>query len=354
MSYLIPFIYVILAAVLFGASAPVAKLFLTEVKPLPMAAFLYLGSGTGLIIFKIISKIAGRKKNTEASLRKKDIPFLIGAIVAGGIAGPVLLMMGLRVTPASTASLLLNMEAVATALIAAALFREAVGRRVWAAVGIITASSIILTLDINGGWGFAPGALAIIGACILWGLDNNLTGCISSRDPVQVVLTKGIFAGTFSLLLAFCFKDPIPSASVVAGIMILGFFSYGLSIVFFVLAMRHIGAARVGALFGTAPFIGAILSFIIFRNTPDIFFLIAMPFMVIGAVLLLTEKHSHNHVHTACFHDHGHNHDDSHHEHEHPDEDIPIDSYHSHSHSHEIFSHEHSHLPDLHHRHEHD
>ncbi|MBI6871216.1 DMT family transporter [Clostridium aciditolerans] len=343
----------ITAALLFGASAPISKLLLGSIDPVPLAAFLYIGSGIGLIIFKIIKRCINKSEDREAPLSKKDIPWLITAVFLGGVVAPIILMNSLKVTPASTASLLLNFEGVATTLIATCFFKESVGKRIWIAIIMITSSTVILSWDFSNQWGFSLGATGVVIACLCWGIDNNFTGKISLKDPFSIVIIKGIGAGSFSLILSLLLKSNFPSIKIIALAMILGCFSYGFSIVLFVLALRGLGSARTSALFGTAPFIGAILSFILFNERISITFIVALPLMIIGAILLLRENHEHEHLHRAVMHEHRHCHGDGHHEHLHKEE-IADDFYHSHIHTHESIMHNHSHTPDIHHKHDHD
>jgi len=270
-------------------------------------------------------------------------------VVALGAAGALL---GLDRTPASTASLLLNFEAVATALIAILFFRESVGRRILWAVGLITVASILLTWN-GGNWGFSLGALAIVGACFLWGLDNNLTRHISGKDPLMIVGVKGIGAGLFSLLIVFILKAPMPSFGFILIGMMVGVICYGLSIQLFILALRGLGSARTGTLFGIAPFVGAALSIIFLKEIPQTFFWVAVPVMILGAWLMLSEDHAHQHTHDPLEHAHAHSHPDEHHEHGHEGATRAISGQHTHLHHHQPVMHSHPHSPDLHHRHDH-
>jgi drug/metabolite transporter (DMT)-like permease len=348
---LIPVIQAILAATLFGASAPISKLLLGEIHPIPLAGFLYLGSGLGLFFWQGISRLL-KISSSEAHLTRKDYPWLAGAILAGGIIAPITLMFSLRTTPAATASLLLNFEGVATAIIAVIVFGEAIGSRIWLAIGCISLSTILLSLNPAGGWGFSIGALGVLVACILWGADNNLTRNISAKDPITIVAYKGLGAGSLSLLLAMALGIHFPTVKVVLECMFLGLLSYGLSIVLFILAMRSLGATRTVALFGSAPFVGTILSFIIFREAVSTLFFIGLPIMILGAFLLVGEEHSHMHEHHVIEHEHSHKHDDNHHNHVHLGEVKLIGDSHTHLHIHET-KHSHSHTPDIHHRHSH-
>ncbi len=326
-------IQALLAAVLFGASAPLAKLLLGEIDPIPLAGFLYVGSGIGSWLLFAVQKAGKHSRSREASLSKKDFPWLLGALAAGGVAAPILLMLGLNRTPASTASLLLNFESVATTLLAVLIFKEAVDRRILWAIGLITAASILLSWS-GGQWGFSLGALGVLGACFLWGLDNNLTRHISGKNPLTIVGIKGLGAGGFSLLLALLLGKPLPGWGYIGIAMLVGAICYGLSIQLFILALRSLGASRTGALFGAAPFIGTLLSFLILRDVPGMLFWAALPIMLAGAWLMLTEKHAHLHEHAHLEHVHAHAHDDEHHEHEHEDGEIVVDRQHSHGHVH--------------------
>lgn len=345
-----PMAQAILAAILFGISAPISKLILGYVEPIPMAAFLYLGSGIGLLLFRTVQHLNRNFKGAEAKIVKSDVKWIIGAIIAGGVLAPIVLMFSLPNTSASTASMLLNFEAVATTLIAVLAFKEAIGKRIWLAIALITIASILLSWNFNGKFGFSLGALGVLLACILWGADNNFTRNISAKDPFIIVTIKGLGAGTFTLLLTFITKSNFPDIKLVLGIMLLGFFSYGLSIVLFIYAMRSIGASRTSAFFSTAPFVGTILSFIIFRELPNFLFYISLPIMILGAILILGEKHGHLHSHITLDHEHRHSHKDEHHNHKHNEGE---NLEHSHSHKHENIEHTHSHKPDIHHRHDH-
>lgn len=307
-----PMMLAMLGAVLFGASAPLSKILLGEIDPVMMAALLYLGSGTGLLTFMLVRPYLGIPPGER--LAKPDLPWLAGAVLAGGVAAPIVLMLGLQETPASTASLLLNFECVATTVLAAFLFKEYIGRRIWLAAGCITLASAVLSFK-NGELGLSAGALGIILACILWGFDNNLTRNISTKDPLAIGVVKGLVAGSFSFVLALVLGAHIPPPAIVLAAMLLGCVSYGLSIVLFIIAMRTLGAARTSAWFGIAPFAGAAISFLVFRNSPGIMFLIALPFMVLGALMLFGEEHGHTHLHVHGTITHEHWHSDAEHHH---------------------------------------
>lgn len=287
----------------------------------------------------------------EARLARSDWPWLVGAILAGGVIAPIMLMISLRHAPAATASLLLNFEGVATTLIAAIVFKEAIGRHAWWAIGLITLASILLSTDFTNKWGFSLSALGVLAACIMWGIDNNLTRNISAKDPLVIVIVKGLGAGLVSLIIAVALGNTFPSPGVTLLALLLGSLSYGLSIFLFVYAMRGLGAGRTSALFGTAPLAGILLSFLIFREIPGIFFFIALLVIASGAYILLMEDHDHVHVHEYIVHEHRHTHKDGHHEHEHIVESDR--QSHSHVHTHDILEHAHDHAPDIHHRHSH-
>jgi drug/metabolite transporter (DMT)-like permease len=336
----------LLAAIFFGASAPIAKLLLGDIAPIFLAAFLYLGSGAGITLVKWTQRM--RSRDVEAGIKRADIPWLAGAIIAGGIIAPIVLMISLQSTPASTASLLLNFEGVATTLIALLFFKEAISRRAWTAIIVITLASIFLSTDFASGFGLSVGALGVILACVLWGADNNFTRNISGKDPLAIVAWKGLVAGTFSFLLAGALGDPFPALKTILGALILGFVSYGLSTMLFIRSMRGLGAARTSALYGTAPLAGVILSIMLFDESPSFFFIIAAILMIGGALLLISERHEHSHVHTVLFHEHSHRHDDAAHAHD------AFEGTHSHEHEHPAEEHTHDHMPDIHHRHGHE
>jgi drug/metabolite transporter (DMT)-like permease len=348
----LPFILqALLAALFFGASAPLSKLLLGEVPPVLMAAFLYLGSGTGITLARLSQRMTSTQR--EAGIKRPDVGWLVGAIVAGGIVAPILLMISLQHTPASTASLLLNFEGVATTLIALFFFRESISRRAFAAIIAITLASIFLSLTpqpasspfTNFLSGFSLGALGILLACTLWGLDNNFTRNISAKDPLTIVAWKGLVAGTFSLGLGLFLGQQLPSIPSILKILLLGFVSYGLSTMLFIYSMRGLGASRTSALYGTAPLAGVILSIVIFHDPLTWAFVVSATLMVAGALMLSSEEHAHFHIHQPVVHEHRHSHDEFH---AHDTANV----VHSHEHEHPRAEHEHGHMPDIHHRHE--
>jgi drug/metabolite transporter (DMT)-like permease len=329
-------------AILFGASAPVAKVLLGDTDPVVLAGLLYAGSGLGLALLSLLRR--AEIVRTEAKLSAGDLPWLAGSLLAGGVAAPVLLMVSLQATPAATASLLLNFESVATAAIALLIFREAIGRRVWAAIGLITLGCVLLAVNLSAGFGLSAGALGVIGACALWGIDNNFTNKISSKDPLAIGMIKGLGAGSFTLAVALLLGRPMPGMTASLAALCLGAVSYGVSIAMFILASRGLGAARTSAWFGSAPFAGAVLSLLVFREFPGLQFLAALPFMAGGALLLFGEKHEHRHVHLPMEHEHYYVTDEHH----------PFKAENSYRHRHGTLRHAHPHRPDIHHRHGHE
>lgn len=333
------------SAALFGASTPIAKLLLGAINPWLLAGLLYLGSGAGLWLFRLVDR--GR---AEAPLRGSDMPWLAAAIIAGGVIGPVLLMTGLVSTASSQAALLLNLEGVATMVIAWVVFRENFDRRILVGAGAILAGAMVLSWP-TGAQGVGLGALAIAGACVAWGIDNNLTRKVSGADPVQIAMLKGLAAGATNLILALALGARMPSPPLIAAAALLGFFGYGVSLVLFVMALRHVGAARTGAYFSVAPFIGAALGVLLLGDSISWTLVIAGALMAAGVCLHLLERHEHEHLHEPMEHEHAHVHDE-HHRHDH-DGDDPLGEPHTHRHSHGRLVHRHPHFPDLHHRHEH-
>jgi drug/metabolite transporter (DMT)-like permease len=336
------------AAALFGASTPFAKLLLGEISPVVLAGLLYLGSGLGLALLRLAR---GRNERPrEARLAAGDWGWLAGAILAGGVVAPLLLLWGLSTSGAAETSLLLNFEGVMTTLVAAALFREAVGSRVWLAALVMLAGGLVLAYDPQAPLAFSAQSLAIVGACFGWAVDNNLTRKISGADPVVIAMTKGLAAGSCNLALGLALGGTFPVFGAAAGALALGFASYGVSLVLFIYALRHLGAARTGAHFSTAPFIGAALAVPLLGEPVTPGLLAAAALMAIATWLVLTESHLHEHEHGPVVHSHRHLHDEHHH-HVHNGDEGP--EPHAHEHAHEPMRHAHPHVPDLHHRHEH-
>lgn len=339
------------SAVLFGASTPFAKLLLGDgVNPWLLAGLLYLGSGIGLAGLQLLRRLASVPQS-EAPLRLADLPWLGLIVLSGGVAGPVLLMLGLASTTASSASLLLNLESLATMVIAWTVFRENVDWRILIGALSILAGAVVLPWQ-GGPSGFGWGAFLIAGACLAWGIDNNLTRKLSAADPVQITIAKGLVAGGANLALALAAGARLPAPPALAGAAILGFFSYGVSLVLFVFALRYLGSARTGAYFSTAPFIGATLAVMLLSEPVGPQLVAAAVLMGVGLYLHFVERHEHEHQHEAMEHDHRHVHD-AHHQHAHSPDDPPREP-HTHRHRHARLAHSHPHFPDLHHRHGHD
>ncbi|MEZ0223076.1 MAG: DMT family transporter [Alphaproteobacteria bacterium] len=337
------------SAALFGASTPLSKLLIGSIDPWMLAGLLYLGAGIGLFIWSRARRMMGIKTG-EAPLRKADLPWLLLVILFGGVLGPVLLMLGLAQVEASSAALLLNLEGLATMLIAWVVFRENVDRRILLGAFAILAGAVLISWQGVGG-GSGLGMLLIAGACLSWGIDNNLTRKLSSADPVQIVTVKGLVAGGVNVGLAMLHDASLPPSMALCYAAVVGFLGYGVSIVCYVHALRHLGTARSGAYFSTAPFIGAALSLLLFVEPLTWRLAAAGALMLWGVWLHVTEGHAHDHEHEEMTHEHAHSHD-AHHQHEHGP-DNPKGEPHVHVHTHKPLRHRHPHFPDLHHRHRH-
>jgi len=343
-------LYSLIAALLFGVSTPFAKLLLESIHPVMLGGVLYLGSGIGLLIIRL----ARDRRWIATGITKGEWPWLIGAIAFGGCLAPVLLMLGLTQTSGASASLLLNVEAVLTAVIAWVFFRENADHRIILGMVVIVIGGILVswpsatTEDLGNTW---LGPIYIVGACLCWAIDNNLTRKVSASDALLVAGSKGMVAGlvncSIALFLGFQFPTLIP---LVKGAL-LGFMGYGISLVLFVLALRHLGTARTGAYFSTAPFLGAAVSIALFNEPTSMLFWLASLCMTAGVWLHLTEKHDHLHTHDPLEHNHVHGHD-IHHQHDHAFESVENEP-HIHFHQHVVLTHKHPHYPDIHHRHQH-
>ena len=337
------------AAVLFGLSTPLAKGMLADVSPQLLGGLFYLGSGLGLSIL-----VQGRKAGSARapSLSRRDALWLGGAILCGGVLAPPLQLLGIQRTPGSTASLLLNLESVFTALLAWIAFGEHVNRRTALGMLLITCGGIALS------WTGAVerrgllGGAAIAGACALWGLDNNLTQKVSGQDATWIALIKGLVAGIVNCTIALLAGARVPSLPLIARALAIGFFSYGLSLVLFVRALRSLGTARTGAYFSLAPFVGAAIGLVAWSEPLTVQLALAAALMGCGLWLNLTERHAHSHAHALLDHGHEHVHDE-HHQHAHAPGDPPGEP-HTHTHHHDALTHSHAHFPDLHHRHDHE
>lgn len=342
----------LLSAALFGVSTPAAKALLGAIDPAVLAGLLYCGAGLGVAILRRIPGLpTSRSAAVETPLGRSDVPWLAGAIVAGGIVGPLLLMLGLSRTDAAAASLLLTLEGVATALLAWFVFYENFDRRVALGMACLVAGAVALS------WSGQPtlsgllGPAAIVAACIAWGLDNNLTRKVSLADPLQIVQLKGLIAGPVNLVIGLSAGGSLPSITPLALAGIVGFLGYGVSLALFVFALRHLGTARTAAYFSTAPFLGALAAIALLGEPVTAQLAVAGLLMAIGVWLHLTERHEHEHGHEPMVHAHVHVHDE-HHQHAHNPSDPPGEP-HSHKHRHAWMRHRHPHVPDMHHTHRH-
>ena len=331
------------AALLFGASTPFAKLLLVSSSPWIVAGLLYLGSGIGLAMYRWSARLP------KLHLSRVDIGWLAGAILAGGVAGPVLLMLGLSHMPGSGASLLLNAEGVLTAMLAWFVFRENLDRRVALGMALIVAGALVLAWPGQARFGSLLPSLCVLGACLAWAIDNNLTRKVALADATFVAMTKGLFAGAMNVALAIGIGADFPRVPVVLAAGLVGFLGYGVSLTLFVIALRHLGAARTGAYFSIAPFAGAILAIPLLHEAWTAQTFAAAVLMGWGVYLHLTERHEHMHAHEPMEHEHLHDHDE-HHAHAHAQ---LVEGPHTHIHLHEQMTHIHPHFPDSHHQHEH-
>ena len=345
-------LYALASAALFGLSTPAAKVLVGSIHPAVLAGLLYCGAGIGVAVLRRALPPATISGAPEAALARSELPWLGGAIFMGGVVGPLLLMAGLARTDAAAASLLLTLEGVATALLAWFMFHENFDRRIALGMIFLVAGAVVLA------WSGAPtlssviGPLSILGACLAWGLDNNLTRKVSLADPLQVVELKGLIAGPVNLILGFSIGAPIPSIPAVLIAGVVGFFGYGVSLALFVIALRLLGTARTGAYFSTAPFLGSVAAVVALGEPVTLQLVIAGALMGVGVFLHLTEHHEHEHLHEPMAHTHPHVHDE-HHRHQHGASD-PTGEPHTHFHQHGRMRHAHPHLPDMHHLHRHD
>lgn len=342
------------AAMTFGISTPFAKLLVGEVPPVLLAGLLYLGAAIGLGLWGTVRRmVSSEHPNTGARLQKADLPWLAGVVLFGGIGGPLLLMVGLSTTTGSAAALLLNLEGVFTALIAWMVFKEHTDRRIMLGMLLIVAAGMLLgAREGSGAVQKIVGPLAVMAACLCWAIDNNFTRKLSGCDSVTLAGIKGAIAGSVNTGIAvMLLGTPLPSVSLIAGALIVGAAGYGLSLVLFIVALRHLGTARTGAYFSSATFIGAATAILLLHERPDVMFWAAAFLIGIGLWLHLSERHMHEHTHEAVGHDHLHDHDE-HHQHGH---DFSWDSgkAHSHPHLHPHLMHSHVHFPDMHHQHSH-
>lgn len=280
--------FAILAAALYAVNFPFSKLLLKEIPTTMMAAFLYLGAGFGLSIVGLIQNKIGILLD-EQPINKNDLPYTIGMVVLD-IAAPIFLMVGLSMTTAANASLLNNFEIVATSVIALFIFKETISKKLWLAIALVTVSSIILSIEDISSFSLSFGSMFVLLACVCWGFENNCTRMLSSKNPLQIVVIKGLFSGFGSLIIALLIGEKVSNIWYIAVAMLLGFVAYGLSIFFYILAQRKLGAAKTSTYYAIAPFIGVILSFAIFKELPNISFVIALIIMIVGTYFSTTDS----------------------------------------------------------------
>lgn len=338
-----PVLWCLLSAALFGASTPVSKVLLADLGPFTLAGLLYLGAAVAVAPF------ARRGGSAERRRHPRHIAYLAAAILFGGIAGPLLLLFGLRAASSASVSLWLNLETVATALLAFAFFREHLGWRTWAAALCVVAAGALLAAPGDGATITAASLVAL--ACVAWGIDNNVTALIDGYTPAQSTLIKGIVAGAVNLSLGLAFEGLAAAPAVIAAALLVGALSYGASIVLYISGAQHLGATRAQILFASAPYVGMAIAWLALGEPVLPAQVIAALLMVIGVAMLIHGAHDHEHTHEATTHTHSHRHDDGHHDHVHPG--LPAWVRHTHEHEHRPITHAHPHVPDLHHRHTH-
>ena len=277
----------ILAAALYALNAPLSKVLLGQVPARMMAALLYLGAGAGMLLLRLMQKSMG-KPSAEAPLTRKELPYTVAMVVLD-VAAPIFLMLGLTGTSAASASLLNNFEIVATSMIALAIFRERISGRLWLAIGLVTLSSIVLSLEGAGNLQFSLGSLLVLLACCCWGLENNCTRALSEKDPLEIVVVKGFGSGLGAMIVALACGEHLPALLPALGALALGFVAYGLSIFFYIYAQRTLGAAKTSTWYAISPFIGVGLSLVIFRQIPGLMFWVALAIMAAGAYFAATD-----------------------------------------------------------------
>ena len=328
-------VFAILAAALYAANVPFSKLLLGAVKPTMMAALLYLGAGLGMLLSTVVGKALGHDAIKEP-LTRKEMPYTVAMVVLD-IAAPILLMLGIARTNSANVSLLNNFEIVATSLIALVIFKEVLSRRLCVAILLVTLASMILGFEGEGSFSFNAGSLFVLGACVCWGLENNCTKMISSKSSVEIVIIKGCFSGLGSLVIALAIGEQLPALKWVLCVLLLGFIAYGLSINFYIMAQKDLGAAKTSAFYSVAPFLGVAFSMVLLGERPGVRFYVALAIMAAATVLMvkdtITLQRSHAHTHN-----HEHSHAELAHTHEHTHE-------HTHAHTHEVDSDEHTHKP---------
>ena len=339
--------YAVLAAALYAMNVPVSKVLLNHVESTMMAAFLYLGAGIGLFLYGMFEKATGKDAKREP-LTRKELPYTIMMVILD-IAAPILLMMGIKLSNAANVSLLNNFEIVATSLIALVLFKEVISKRLWIAISMVTIASVILSFEGAGSFDFNQGSLFVLGACICWGFENNCTRIISNKSSVEIVVIKGTFSGLGSLAVAFMIGERFPAVLWMMAVLMLGFVAYGLSIHFYILAQKDLGAAKTSAYYSIAPFLGVAFGMLLLGERPAIQFYIALVIMVISTWFMVKDtielQHTHEHEHTHTHeHRHGENVHTHEHTHHHSHSHIHGSDNENHSHTHELAEHNHTHM----------
>lgn len=340
-------IYAIVAAALYAINVPFSKMLLGYVEPTMMAAFLYLGAGLGMFVCSIVAK-ATRKTAPTEPLTKKELPYTIAMVVLDIIA-PILLMFGIRVSNAANVSLINNFEIVATSLIALIVFKEIISKKLWTAITLVTVASVILSFEGAGSFEFNIGSLFVFGACLCWGIENNCTRMISNKSSIEIVVIKGTFSGLGSLVVALIIGESVPAVLLMICVLLLGFVAYGLSIYFYVMAQKDLGAAKTSAYYSIAPFLGVICGMLILGEKPAIQFYVALVVMIVSTYFMIKDtielQHTHEHIHT---HTHEHAHGDKVHTHKHTHIHTHIhihgEDIDNHEHKHKTMSHEHLHF----------
>lgn len=282
--------YAILAAALYAINVPLSKVLLNYVDATMMAAFLYIGAGIGLLIYGLIERMTGKEIKREP-LTKKELPYTIAMVVLDIIA-PIFLMFGISFTSSANVSLLNNFEIVATSLIALFIFKEAISKRLWLAIVLVTIASVIMSFEGAGTFVFNKGSLFVLGACLCWGLENNCTKMISNKSSVEIVVIKGIFSGTGSLVTALILGERIPGFGWILCVLLLGFVAYGLSINFYIMAQKDLGAAKTSVYYSIAPFLGVLFSLVLLGERPAIQFYIALIIMIISTYFMVKDTMS--------------------------------------------------------------
>ena len=340
-------IYAIVAAALYAVNVPFSKMLLGHVEPTMMAAFLYLGAGLGMFVYSIIAKATQKTVPTE-SLTKKELPYTIAMVVLDIIA-PILLMFGISSSHAANVSLINNFEIVATSMIALFVFKEIISKKLWIAITLVTAASVILSFEGAGSFKFNIGSLFVFGACLCWGIENNCTRMISNKSSIEIVVIKGTFSGLGSLIVSLIIGESIPSVIWMLAVLLLGFVAYGLSIYFYVMAQKDLGAAKTSAYYSIAPFLGVAFGMLFLGERPAIQFYIALVVMVVSTYFMIKDtielQHTHEHTHT---HTHEHSHGDTVHTHEHTHVHTHIhihgEDSDNHEHKHKTMLHDHLHI----------